>query len=60
MKSVYDIHDLMSLLKISRATFWRKRKAGVIPPPDINVGHPRWYQTTLEKSVTNWPTSPSA
>lgn len=59
MKSVYKIDDVMKLLNInSRATFWRKRKQGVIPAPDIDVGHPRWFRATLEKSLPNLPSNP--
>jgi predicted DNA-binding transcriptional regulator AlpA len=56
MKKVYSIDDLMELLGIgSRVTFWRKRKQGVIPEPDIKIGHPRWFRGTLEKHLPNLP-----
>jgi hypothetical protein len=61
MKNIYNIDDLMALLEIkSRATFWRKRKAGVIPEPDISAGHPRWFRATIEQSLPNLNTNPSA
>jgi hypothetical protein len=56
MKNVYTIKDVMQILDInSRATFWRRREAGVIPDPDIKVGHPRWFRGTLEKHLPNLP-----
>jgi hypothetical protein len=59
MKTIYSIDDLMALLHInSRATFWRKRKAGLIPKPDIEVGHPRWFRSSLEQKIPNLPTTP--
>jgi hypothetical protein len=61
MKAIYTIKDLMELLAIeSRATFWRRRKDGVIPEPDIKSGHPRWFRGTLEKHFPNLPTAPSS
>ena len=59
MKTIYNIDELMELMHIkSRATFWRKRKAGVIPKPDIEAGHPRWFRATLERSLPNLPNNP--
>ena len=58
MKNVYKIDDVMAMLDIkSRATFWRKRKSGFIPAPDINTGHPRWFRATLEKHLPNLTTN---
>lgn len=49
MKTIYTIEDFMKELGINnRVTFWRKRKSGIIPDPDINVGHPRWYRRTIQ------------
>jgi hypothetical protein len=59
MKTIYSIDELMELMHIkSRATFWRKRKAGVIPDPDIKAGHPRWFRASLEQKIPNLPTTP--
>ena len=47
----------MELLHInSRTTFWRKRKAGEIPAPDLATGHPIWFRASLEKHIQNLPT----
>lgn len=49
MKTIYTIEDFMKELGISnRATFWRKRKSGMIPEPDIKFGHPRWFRRTIQ------------
>jgi hypothetical protein len=59
MKTVYNSAELMELLDIkSRATFSRKRKLGVIPKPDIDVGHPRWFIATLHKHLPGLSTNP--
>jgi predicted DNA-binding transcriptional regulator AlpA len=59
MKNVYTIDDVMKLLEItSRSTFWRKRKAGDIPEPDLKTGHPRWFRATLERHLPNLNTNP--
>jgi hypothetical protein len=59
MKTIDNIDELMDLLHIdNRTTFWRKRKAGLIPEPDIKAGHPRWFRASLERSLPNLPTTP--
>lgn len=59
MKNAYTIEDLMQLMNIkSRSTFWRKRKQGIIPAPDIATGHPRWFRKTLDAALPNLNTNP--
>ena len=48
MKTIYTIEDFIKELGLSRATLWRMRKSGVIPKPDIDVGHPRWFRRTIQ------------
>lgn len=54
MKNSYTIEDMMQLLNIkSRTTFWRKRRAGKIPPPDYDDTSPRWYKASIDKFMPN-------
>lgn len=59
MSEVYTIEDLMKALKISRTTFWRRRKSGAIPDPDFNEGQPRWSHAILRKHLPMLTTNPS-
>jgi hypothetical protein len=59
MKNSYTITELMLELGInSRATFWRRRKKGDIPPPDLNHGHPIWMRKTLAHLLPSLTTNP--
>jgi hypothetical protein len=59
MKNTYTISELMKELNItSRATFWRRRKKGDIPPPDLSHGHPIWLRKTLAHLLPNQTTTP--
>jgi predicted DNA-binding transcriptional regulator AlpA len=58
MKNAYKIEEVMELYGIeSRTTFWRRRKANKIPPPDIDEAHPRWFRATLAKHIPNLNTN---
>jgi predicted DNA-binding transcriptional regulator AlpA len=53
IKQTYSIDDLMTLLGVSRPTIHRYRKKGILPKPDINGGHPKWFKGSLEASLPN-------
>jgi hypothetical protein len=60
VKNAYNTEEFMQLLNIkSRTTFAKKRKTGVVPPPDLDDTYPRWYQSTIEKHLPGLTTSPS-
>lgn len=61
MKQIYYMEELMVELRIKgRSTFWRKRKAGEIPSPDVLGGRPRWSRELAATFVPSLTTSPSA
>lgn len=59
-KNAYSIEDLMAALNVSRVTIFRYRKKGVIPEPDLDVGHPIWFKASLDAVLPNLTTTPSA
>jgi hypothetical protein len=60
MKNAYTIEDLMAALRVSRPTIFRYRKKGIIPAPDVDIGHPIWFKATLDAALPNLTTNPSA
>ncbi len=46
---VYRYKDLKENGYGSRATIWRKVKAGQFPQPDNILGRPGWFGSTLQK-----------
>lgn len=59
-KQTYSIDDLMTLLGVSRPTIHRYRKKGILPKPDIDAGHPKWFRASLENSLPNLTTTASS
>lgn len=51
---IYFANDLYrERYRIARETFWRWRKEGRFPPPDVNVaGRPGWRAETVRKYET--------
>ncbi len=66
-KNAFEIKDMMRLMNIkSRVTFWRRCRTGEVPPPDSTRGYPRWYKSSLLKTMpylfvaeSNQTTNPS-
>lgn len=48
-----DSTDVAKRLSLkSRTTFWRWRKKGLIPPPDVIVcNRPRWLESSIEAAM---------
>lgn len=52
MTEYVNIKEAVALLRISKSTFHRWRKAGIVPPPVINEGRVRlWKIDALSSSV---------
>ena len=49
-------NDLVTRLKLSRATIWRKRRAGDFPQPcQIGHGRLRWQQSDIDDWIAGLP-----
>ena len=55
LEPMYTIDRLCHILQISRTTFYRHRKDGLIPEAFMIGSRPRWSASVVQKLIENAP-----